>query len=65
MLQSFCSLSYYFTITIICKYNNNHDDSRLHDQILLLKIPMGTRKNFYKIIDSLGKHSQKDSPALT
>jgi hypothetical protein len=38
---------------------------RLQDPILLLKIPMGTRKNFLENYLELRTRSQKGSPALT
>jgi hypothetical protein len=42
----------------------NNDYYALQDPILLIKISMGTRKNFPKIIDNLGTRSVKGSIAL-
>jgi hypothetical protein len=46
--------------------NNNNDhnngDANLQDTILLLKIYMGTRKNFSENTDNLGTLSQKGPP---
>ena len=39
------------------KVNNNY--GRLKDLILLFKIPMGMRKNFFKFKDNLGTCPQK------
>ena len=44
--------------------NNNNNYVRIKDLILLLKIPMGTRKNFFEIYWQFGHPSSRDSRAL-
>jgi hypothetical protein len=41
-----------------------NDDEKLQDPTLLLKLPMGTRKNFTENYQKIGTHSQECSPAL-
>jgi hypothetical protein len=36
------------------QYNNNNNNGRLQDLLLLLKIPKGTRKNFFEIYGQFG-----------
>ena len=43
----------------------NNNCVKLHDLILIFKIPTGTRKNFIEIFtDNLGTRPQKGSPVL-
>jgi hypothetical protein len=37
---------------------------RPQDLILLFEVPMGMRKNIFKIYKNLGKRPRKDSPTL-
>jgi hypothetical protein len=55
--------------TIIIRINNNNavinnNYVSIQDLILLLKIPMGTWKNFFEIYWQFGHPSSRDSPAL-
>ena len=53
---------------IICVYDDNavfnNNYGRLQGSVLLFRISMGTRKNFFEIYGHFGRRLQEGSPAL-
>jgi len=60
----------FYVLIITCNHNNynsiinNYNCGRLLDLILVVKIPMGTRKSYIEFYRKLGTRPQKVSPTL-